>query len=96
MSQLKDDDSKIGELAKLIGYLVLGSAAISVFFYLLSEFYYLFILAGGGFSAWFFWVSATGDGKAHYDKVKSAFFGFIGGTVAVTLVIVLFFPFWQG
>lgn len=75
------------DFALFVGYSVIILIILSVFFYLLYDFYYLFVAGSGCFASWILWQVASKEGKGKLDKTKNAFMGLLLGVVASTFLI---------
>lgn len=74
-----------------VGYGVIILVLSSVLFYLLYNFYYLFIAGIGCFAGWIFWQVASKEGKGKLDKIKNAFVGLLLGMLVSTFLIGLLY-----
>ena len=79
------------EFAKGVGYTVIVMAVLSLFFFTLYTFWYLYILAGGVFVGWVLWQVAIKENKNQSEKIKTAMLGFLFGAGGVALLIGLLY-----
>lgn len=74
-------------LAAGVGLSLLIALAAGLFFFLLFNFYYVFIAAGGIFLAVIFWQIDTKDGKPQIIKMRNSIMYFVVGALVVTFTI---------